>query len=309
MIIKRNNQRAILIMVGFVAGIVVALLVWFLGRSETVDETPQVVVDTTAPVIEGDDVIEIYKNDVPDIESHYQITDDSAKEVEVKVEGECDTTIIGNCAFTIVAKDTSGNETVKEIVANVVEDPEITKLGLNEYYVKVNRSQNVVMVYALDRNGEYTKLAKTYVASTGAPESQTPLGTFKVADRFEALYLVGYVWGHYAVRINGPIFFHSVPYFTKGNPHWDNLEYLEYNKLGEGASAGCVRMAVRDAKWVYENIPAGTTVEIFDADELPEGVIKPVPITIDVESENRGWDPTDPDEDNPWNAKTTVMVE
>ena len=260
-------------------------------------------------MIEDEDAIEIYKNDVPDIKSYYQITDDSTENVDVLVEGECDTTILGKCDFTIIAKDGAGNEAKRNIIANVVMDPEIARLDLNEYYVKVNRSQNVVMVYALDRDGEYTKLAKTYVASTGAPESQTPLGTFKVSDRFEALYLVGNVWGHYAVRIDGPIFFHSVPYFTKGEPHWDNLEYLEYNKLGEGASAGCVRLAVRDAKWVFENILAGTVVEIFDADELPEGVVKPVPIKIDTESANRGWDPTDPDENNPWNVKTPVVVE
>ena len=106
--------------------------------------------------------------------------------------------------------------------------------------------------------------------------------------------------GHYAVRISGPYFFHSVPYFTKGSPHWDDLEYLEYNKLGAGASAGCVRLAVRDAEWIYDNVPAGTTVEIYDG-ELPAGVVKPTPIRIDVNDEaRRGWDPTDADAENPW---------
>ena len=290
-------------------GVVVVAFMCFFEQNEIVDETSWVVADTTAPVIEGEDAIDIYKNDVPDIKSYYQITDDSTENIDVLVEGECDTTILGKCDFTIIAKDGAGNEAKRNIIANVVMDPEIARLELNEYYVKVNRSQNVVMVYALDRNGEYTKLAKTYVASTGAAESQTPLGTFAVSDRYEALYLVGYVWGHYAVRIDGPIFFHSVPYFTKGEPHWDNLEYLEYNKLGEGASAGCVRLAVRDAKWIFENIPVGTVVEIFDADELQEGVVKPVPIRIDTESENRGWDPTDPDEENPWTIKNITTEE
>ena len=170
-----------------------------------------------------------------------------------------------------------------------------------KYYVKVNRLLNVVMVYTLDRNGEYTKLAKTFVSSNGKPGSETIVGTFTVTDRYEALYLVGNVWGQYAVRINGPYFFHSVPYFSKGNPNWDDLEYLEYNKLGEGASAGCVRMAAVDAKWIYDNIPYGTTVEIYDAETLPEGVVKPTPIKIDVNSPNRGWDPTDPNPANPWN--------
>ena len=143
-------------------------------------------------------------------------------------------------------------------------------------------------------------LMKTFVASTGAVDSETPLGVYTVSDRYEALYLVGYVWGQYAVRIEGPYFFHSVPYFTKGEPDWNDLEYLEYNKLGEGASAGCVRLAARDAKWIYDNVPAGTTVEIYDSDELPAGVVKPQAIKIDIDSPYRGWDPTDPNENNPW---------
>ncbi len=175
-----------------------------------------------------------------------------------------------------------------------------TQYGKSKYYVLVNRAQNVVMVYALDASGDYTRLAKTFVSSVGRPDSETPLGVFTVQDRYDALYLVGDVWGQYAVRIDGPYFFHSVPYFSRGNPSWDDLEYLEYNKLGSGASAGCVRLAAVDAKWIYDNIAYGTTVEIYDADTLPDGIVKPTPITIDEASPYRGWDPTDPDPANPW---------
>lgn len=162
------------------------------------------------------------------------------------------------------------------------------------YYIEVNRSQNVVMVYTSDGT-----LAKVFVASTGAVGSETIVGTFTVGTRYESLFLVGNVWGRYAVQINGRYYFHSVPYFTKGEP-WNNLEYIEYNKLGQGASAGCVRLAVRDAKWIYDNIPAGTTVKIYDSDTLPAGVAKPAAIKIDESSPNRGWDPTDFSAENPW---------
>lgn len=177
-------------------------------------------------------------------------------------------------------------------------EPEEPEPLESQYYIEVNRQQNVVMVYALSQNSK--RLVKTFVASTGRPDSETIVGTFYISGRYEALYLVGDVWGRYAVRIDGRYFFHSVPYFSKGNPDWDDLEYLEYNKLGSPASAGCVRLAVRDARWIYENIPDGTEVKIYDADTLPEGVIKPTPIKIDEDSPNRGWDPTDPSPDNPW---------
>lgn len=266
------------------------------GIQKSVDINYEVV-DLVAPVIEGEDNFSVFKNDGLNITEHYEIHDDSMDEVEINTIGECDTTIVGECSLKIIVKDKSGNEASRDVTASVVRDPEVESWGRNEYFVRVNREQNVVMVYALDRSGEYNKLAKVFVSSVGKVGSETPLGTFRVSDRYEALYLVGNVWGHYATRIRGPYFFHSVPYFTKGNPAWDNLEYLEYNKLGEGASAGCVRLAVKDAKWVFDNVPAGTMVEIY----VPEGVVKPEAIRIDEDSEYRGWDPTDPDSSNPWN--------
>ena len=275
-------------------------IVGFFGIKTPV-EISYKIVDTTAPVINGDNALTIFKNDVSDLSAHYQITDNSNQDTVTEIIGGCDTTIIGSCNVTIVAKDKSGNETKKDIVINVVKDPEIAKLNKSEYSIKVNRKQNVVMVYALDKNGEYNNLVKTFVSSTGKVGSETILGTFTTSYKYESLFLVGDVWGRYAVRISGPYLFHSVPYFTKGNPYWDNLEYLEYNKLGEGASAGCVRLALKDAKWIYDNITFGTTVEIFDADSLPDGMVKPEAIKIDTESANRGWDPTDAEPNNPWN--------
>ena len=148
----------------------------------------------------------------------------------------------------------------------------------------------------LDR---FNNLVKTFVCSAG---ENTPLGIYKTDLKIEALSLEGGVYGHYTVRFlkSRGIWFHSVPYFSKGKDHWDNLEYEEYNKLGTLASLGCIRLAVIDAKWIYDNIPNGTTVEIYESEELPEGVVKPTPIKIDINSEYKGWDPTDPDPDNPW---------
>ncbi|MBD9219942.1 MAG: murein L,D-transpeptidase, partial [Clostridiales bacterium] len=101
----------------------------------------------------------------------------------------------------------------------------------------------------------------------------------------------------YATRITGHILFHSVPYFT---PNKDDLEYEEYNKLGTVASMGCIRLTVKDVKWIYDNCPEGTVVRMY-ASSKKEPLEKPIPINIDVDNEElRGWDPTDPDENNPW---------
>jgi len=46
-------------------------------------------------------------------------------------------------------------------------------------------------------------------------------------------------------------------------------------------------------------MPSGTKVIIYDSDSL-DGITKPTVPKIDVNSPNRGWDPTDPDPNNPW---------
>ena len=168
----------------------------------------------------------------------------------------------------------------------------------NKYCVGVNRSKNVVTVYTGDKDGRFTVPVKAMLCSCGKPNgNDTPAGTFKTTDRVRWLSLVNDTYGQYTIRINSHIWFHSVPYFTK-DP--SKLEYEEYNKLGNNASLGCVRLNVEDAKWLYENLDFNTLVKVYDS-ENPGPLGKPKAITIDTNSANKGWDPTDPDPLNPWN--------
>lgn len=163
------------------------------------------------------------------------------------------------------------------------------------YLIRVNRLMNTVTVYSQDENGNYTVPIKAMVCSCGLNDG-TPLGTFKTSTKYTWRALYGNVYGQYAYRIHGAIMFHSVPYYTTDK--W-NLESEEYNKLGDFASLGCVRLAVRDAKWLVDNCPSGTTVEIYDSTD-PGPLGKPSAARIDLNSPCRGWDPTDPDPANPW---------
>ena len=278
------------------------ILVNRFGAEQTIDVLYQVN-DTIAPEIIGENELSFEASGDIDILANYKADDNSRKDAELLIEGNYDTLKAGDYTIKIIATDPSGNTSSKEVRLTITEPPRAaTNVRQNvgsPYYIEVNRQQNVVIVYKRSSNNSYSDIVKVFVASTGAPGSETPLGIFTTSDRYETLFLVGNVWGHYTMRINGPIFFHSVPYFSKGAP-WDNLEYLEYNKLGNGASAGCVRLAASDAKWIYDNVPYGTTVKIYDSPSLPVGVTKPSPIKIDENSPNRGWDPTDPDPNNPW---------
>ncbi len=201
------------------------------------------------------------------------------------------------------------NQPAKNPVRDSEVNPDIELIDLEDYsnapedngcpyYIKVNRQRNVVTVYALDEEGRYTKPVRAMLCSVGRND-WTPAGTFQTSDRYSWCPLAGGVYGQYAYRISGPIMFHSVPYYTRNK---DDLETEEYNKLGNPASLGCVRMSVLDAKWIFDNCPVGTIVTIYDSEYAgPLGV--PVAEILDPEDKRSGWDPTDPDVENPWNQE------
>lgn len=160
------------------------------------------------------------------------------------------------------------------------------------YSIDVIRNHNVVIVYGKDDAGQYSVPVKVWLCSTGRA---TPRGSYTLSDKHAWGTLFGGVYGQYLTRITGHILFHSVPYYSMRN---DRLETEEYNKLGTAASMGCIRLPVAHAKWIFDNCPAGTSVHIYDTTELP--VERPTSIQLDPEDPRSGWDPTDPNEDNPW---------
>lgn len=162
------------------------------------------------------------------------------------------------------------------------------------YYIKVNNQANVVTVYKKDSHGKYTVPIKAMLCSIG---NATPTsGTYTISDKYTWRLLEGNVYGQYACRIVGSILFHSVPYEQKDK---STLEWWEYDKLGTKASAGCVRLTVEDAKWIYNNCIPGTKVEFY-SESAPGPLGKPTAKKISSDEEVRRWDPTDPDGNNPW---------
>lgn len=176
-----------------------------------------------------------------------------------------------------------------------------------KYFIRVNYGANVVTIYTKDANGKYTVPYKAMVCSTGkaTPRSGTytmPSGNY---SRGTWGMMIGNVWAQYFTRIKGSILFHSVPYTARNK--W-SLEYWEYDKLGTSASAGCVRLTVKNAKWIYDNCPSGTQVEFY-SDSNPGPIVPEQPAKISEHEAVRGWDPTDPDKANPWKTYTPPQKE
>lgn len=196
-------------------------------------------------------------------------------------------------------------EAPREVVWHEDKEPESTEVTYTPpedvrypYYIRVNRAANCVTVYGIDSNGEYTIPVKAFACSCGRAGEETIIGTdFATSNKYQWRLMVDDTYGQYANRIYDGYLFHSVPYLKTDK---STLETEEFNKLGSFASLGCVRLCVRDVKWIYDNCPVNTRVTIYDDAENPGPLGKPETIKIPLDSVNAGWDPTDPDENNPW---------
>lgn len=168
----------------------------------------------------------------------------------------------------------------------------------NPYFIKVNRSQNCVTVYTYDKNGEYTVPVRAMICSTGVNKATVIGDDFYIYYKQEWNPLFNDVYGHYVSGFYGDYLFHSVPYEDASA---DTLETEEFNKLGDEASLGCVRMETADVKWIYDNCPENTPVTVYD-DDNPGPLGKPE--AIKITDHTCSWDPTDDDPQNPYAAKT-----
>lgn len=173
-----------------------------------------------------------------------------------------------------------------------------------DYIIYVNRALNCITIKEQEDDGTLTAV-KAMVCSCGLEGHDTPEGTFRTSDYYEWRKMVDDTYGRYAVRFNRKILFHSVPYIEESP---GTLEWEEYNKLGENASLGCVRLAVEDAKWIYDNCKPGTRVIVYSDSETAGELGKPEALKIEETSPYRVWDPTDTDINNPWLTEETVYV-
>jgi hypothetical protein len=118
------------------------------------------------------------------------------------------------------------------------------------YLILVDCRSNRTAVYQWD-NGWYA--VKEWACTTGA-NNCTVKGEF-------ATNLKGYSFGrgftcYYFTQFYGDYLFHSVLYYQNSNRVMDG-------RLGINASHGCVRLAIENAKWIYDTIPRGTKVVTY----------------------------------------------
>lgn len=142
---------------------------------------------------------------------------------------------------TTKTSDTTVEQESKEI------DP---KKALFEVDIK---NQRVLVYYKKE-------LLKTFICSTGNLNNSTPLGIYYTSQKIPDSYVPRFdMRAHNWIRFYGTFLFHSVPFDMEGNLLED-----EVKKLGQPLTHGCVRLGLKDIKWLYDTFPLGVKVFIHD---------------------------------------------
>lgn len=161
-----------------------------------------------------------------------------------------------------------------------------------KYKIEVNISKNTVIVYAQDGKKGFIIPVKAMVCSCGIAGHPTITGTYSRLSRAGKWHTLYYgTYGKYCTRISGPYLFHSVVYSKNRDSY--SLQADEYDKLGELASHGCIRLAVKDAKWIYQNYKKCSVTLLKSNKKAP--LKKPIPKEAVRLEDGRAYDPTDTD--------------
>lgn len=204
---------------------------------------------------------------------------------------------------------------------NNVKQQDLTKIlklkkssatNTNKFYIEVNRAACVVTIYMYnEETHKYDIPVKTCtvcvgrdvstVAGTGGlheNSSYTPIGTYSVCTNGQSVKYTlkpmvepdgSTVYARWTTHIVGNVYFHSI---AVGSQSHYSLPASTYNRLGTPASAGCIRMAVADAKWIYDYTSTGNTVKIVKGNAKKPGPLGKAK-TIKVQG-GINYDPTDP---------------
>ena len=110
-----------------------------------------------------------------------------------------------------------------------------------------------IYVFEKGSDGLWNQLYK-WECTVGKPSTPTIKGTFYVNGR-KPYFGSDTYRVKYATRIRGSYYYHSILFNANGTEVIDD-------RLGMALSHGCIRLAVENAQWIYDNILDTTTIII-----------------------------------------------
>lgn len=100
-------------------------------------------------------------------------------------------------------------------------------------------------------------LVKTFIVGTGASGHDTPTGVFKVIGRSTR------GWTTKAYTVKPVVFFLNYAYGFHSRLYEPGTTNVSDARIGFPVSHGCIRMYDEDVAWIFDNIPADTTVVVY----------------------------------------------
>ena len=124
------------------------------------------------------------------------------------------------------------------------------------YLILVDCSNHRVGVFSGEKGS--WEMIDTFPCGDGTSDTPTPLGVYAVTSKFDYFdsgnarcwYATGFITTEYL--------FHSILYYQESSPRT-----IMDPTLGTAVSHGCVRLELSKCKWIYDNIPLGTTVVTY----------------------------------------------
>lgn len=118
------------------------------------------------------------------------------------------------------------------------------------YFIIVNLGKREVNVF--QGSNKQWSLLNTYQCDVGKPSTPTITGRYRTNLKGKSFGADEGFECKYFTQIHGNYLFHSILYDTDGS--------VQDGRLGLAISHGCIRLALENAKWIYDNIPKDTQV-------------------------------------------------
>ena len=180
----------------------------------------------------------------------------------------------------------------------------------NDYYIEINQKQNACIIYRYSKDKKTKNPYKVFSCSVGKNVKQ---GKYKTSETYTWLDING-SWHKYNTRFGENAWIQSAEYRDK---YSYTLKKSSYNAIGSRQRDGkCIFLTAEDAAWIFSTCKAKTEISIIKGKKTDK---LPLQFKERVKAEKYcGWDPTDPDTDNPHkkiqngkmvNGASTVFVE
>ena len=156
----------------------------------------------------------------------------------------------------------NADEVTQEETTDVSEqetDTQTQTVARNQsYYIRISIAKHTLVVYQLDNNNEFTIPVKAFKVALG-PKVEPAKAAISEKSVWRKITDIYYV--RYSSRLDNAEYLSTATYYSQSD---NNLNPKSYNMIGQNVTEGSILMTCANARWIYENCGAKTTVEIVD---------------------------------------------